>query len=43
MNSLIVANVDGTNPASVDAVVDIAGTDYHIAHTVTVLRTPRLF
>ena len=36
VNSLIVANVDGTNPASVDAVVDIAGTDYYIAHTVTV-------
>tara|TARA_Y100001938_G_C7933686_1_gene350635 strand:+ start:178 stop:537 length:360 start_codon:yes stop_codon:yes gene_type:complete len=36
VNSLIVANIDGTNNASIDAVVDIAGTDYYIAKTVTV-------
>ena len=36
INSLIVANIDGTNAAQLDAVVDIAGTDYYIAHTITV-------
>ena len=34
--STIVANIDGTAVAQIDAVVDIAGTDYYIAHTITV-------
>lgn len=36
VNSLIVANIDGTNAANIDAVVDIAGTDYYVAHTIVV-------
>lgn len=36
VNSLIVANIDGANDAQIDAVVDIAGTDYYIARTITV-------
>ena len=36
INSLIVANIDGGADAQIDAVVDIAGTDYYIASTVTV-------
>ena len=36
INSLIVANVDGANAASISADIVIAGTSYAIAHTVTI-------
>ena len=36
VNALYVSNVDGTNPAAVDVVVNDGSTDYHIAKTITV-------
>lgn len=36
INSLVVANVDGTNNATISADVVISGTSYAIAHTIVV-------
>jgi len=36
INTLTVANVDGTNSATVDCNININGTDYDIAKTITV-------
>ena len=36
VNALYVSNVDGTNPAAINVVVNDGSTDYHIAKTITV-------
>lgn len=36
INSLIVANIDGVNNASITAKIVIEGSDFHIAHTLLV-------